>query len=184
MEQFKQIIADCKQGKRQAQAQLYQMFAPKMFGVCIRYSRDRSEAEDNLQDGFIQVFKKIDQFNFKGAFEGWLRRVIVNVCLAKYRGQVNLFPVDDINTLEGEWIDEEEVERISEKQLLAVIEELPPRYKLVFNMYLVEGLSHREIAENLEISEGTSKSNLARAKGIVKEKLRKVLNENEENFSA
>ncbi|MCL3778776.1 sigma-70 family RNA polymerase sigma factor [Prolixibacteraceae bacterium JC049] len=160
------------------------MFAPKMFGVCIRYSRDRAEAEDNLQDGFIQVFKKIDQFNFKGVFEGWLRRVIVNVCLAKYRGQLNLFPVEDIHAFEEEWVEEEEVERISEKQLLAVMEELPPRYKLVFNMYIVEGLSHREIAESLNISEGTSKSNLARAKGIVKDKLRKILSANEENFSA
>lgn len=184
MKPLEKIIESCKAGKRDAQSQLYQMFAPKMFGVCLRYSRNRAEAEDNLQDGFIKVFEKIGQFNHKGAFEGWLRRVIVNICLARYRAQGQLYPVDDVSVLEDQWLDEEEVEQISTKKLMKIVEELPPRYKLVFNMYIIEGMAHKEIAESLNISEGTSKSNLARAKGIVKEKVKKVLSANEENFSA
>ncbi len=151
-----------------------------MFAVCLRYSRDRGEAEDNLQDGFIKVFLKISDYSFKGSFEGWVRKIIVNVCIEKYRKKIIFQSVEDIGIFEDKWVEEEVVEKISEGELISIIQDLPPQYRLVFNLYVIEGLSHKEIAEKIGISEGTSKSNLARARMILKGKVETYIRKKEE----
>ncbi|GET26703.1 DNA-directed RNA polymerase sigma-70 factor [Prolixibacter sp. NT017] len=142
-----------------------------MYGVCLRYSKDATEAEDNLQEGFIRVFTKIDQFQFKGSFEGWMRRIMVNTSLEKFRKQNNLYPVEDITLYEGKQLSEDLLAQINANELLKLVQELPARYRMVFNLYAIEGFSHKEIGEMMGISEGTSKSNLSRARVILQKKV-------------
>jgi len=179
------LITECAAGKSSAQAHLYGLFAPKMFGVCLRYAKDQTEAEDSLQEGFIKVFEKIDTFRHEGSFEGWMRRIMVNVSLAKYRRQNKIYPVDDLSNYDSA---EEEGSvdgvEISSADLLRLIRELPPRYRMVFNLYVFESMNHKEIAAELSISEGTSKSNLARARMILKGRIRKELLDNENSCTA
>lgn len=171
MEDLRKIIDDCAAGKPKAQEALYRMFAPKMFGVCLRYSASQQEAEDNLQDGFIKVFANIKGFRHEGSFEGWMRRIMVNVALEKYRKNKVVFGVEDMRLYDNADTSEDILSVLSEQELLRLIQELPPRYRMVFNLYVIEGWSHKEISEELEISEGTSKSNLARARDILKRKV-------------
>jgi RNA polymerase sigma-70 factor (ECF subfamily) len=127
------------------------------------------EAEDNLQDGFLIIFSKIGQFNFKGSFEGWAKRVMVNNILQKYRGSSVFEIVND--TIPDEAEVEIDDENVTLEFLMKIIQELPDRYRLVFNLYVMDGYSHKEIADMLDITTGTTKSNLARAKMILKEKI-------------
>ena len=148
-----------------------------MYSVCLRYSRDQDEAKDNLQDGFIKVYSNIKQFKGAGSFEGWVRRIMVNTALQKYRGQSQLYALNDNETKAYNIPVENVMDAMGEKELLEMIKELPPRYKLVFNMYAIEGYSHKEISEMLDITEGTSKSNLSRARDILQIKLKKLMDE-------
>ncbi|SFU27468.1 RNA polymerase sigma-70 factor, ECF subfamily [Pustulibacterium marinum] len=167
-----QLIENCQKGERKAQHQLYQLFGAKLFSVCLKYSRNKAEAEDNLQDSFLVIFKKVDQFKNKGSFEGWLKRITVNTCLQKYRGQgvFDIIPNKEIKDEEVTVTDFEE-ESVTLDYLLDLIQQLPDRYRLVFNLYVLDGYSHKEIANMLTISEGTSKSNLSRARLILKERI-------------
>ena len=165
-----QLIHDCKKNDAKAQEQIYKLLAPKFFGVCLKYSANYAEAEDNMQDGFIIIFKKIEQFQFKGSFEGWAKRIMINNALQKYRTQVRFLEVVN-NTIVEEDIPEIDDENISLDYLMQIIQELPDRYRMVFNLYVLDGYSHKEIAEMLEITTGTTKSNLARARMILKEKI-------------
>ena len=179
---LKKLIEKCKQGDLKAQSEVYQLFAGKLFALCLKYSKNYQEAQDNLQDGFITIFKKMHQYQFKGSFEGWLKRIVVNTALQKYRKK------NVLNLISDEIPDEVEVEvdetTVSLDYLLSIIQELPNRYRLVFNMYVLDGYSHREIAEMLEISEGTSKSNLSRARQILKRKVEQnVLDEKKNKVS-
>ncbi|MCA6421233.1 sigma-70 family RNA polymerase sigma factor [Flavobacterium sp. j3] len=171
---IKQLINDCQKNDRKAQEQLYRLYSPKLFSVCLKYSRNYTEAQDNLQDGFLIIFDKIDQFSFKGSFDGWLKRVMINHVLQQYRQETFLSlvkeDVPDDNEIE---IDNED---ISLEYLLKIIQELPNQYRLVFNLYVLDGYSHQEIAEMLTINLGTSKSNLARAKMILREKIEQFKN--------
>ncbi len=166
---LEKLINKCKQRDIKAQSEVYQLFAGKLFALCLKYSKNYQEAQDNLQDGFITIFNKIDQYQFKGSFEGWLKRIVVNTALQKYREK------NVLNLISDEIPDEVEVEvdetTVSLDYLLSIIQELPNRYRLVFNMYVLDGYSHRDIAGMLEISEGTSKSNLSRARKILKKKV-------------
>jgi len=166
---LEKLINKCKQRDIRAQSEVYQLFAGKLFALCLKYSKNYQEAQDNLQDGFITIFNKIEQYKFKGSFEGWLKRIIINTALQKYREK------NVLNLISEEVPEEIEVEvdelDISLDFLLKIIQELPNRYRLVFNMYVLDGYSHREIAELLEISEGTSKSNLSRARYSLKKKV-------------
>ncbi|MBY0486042.1 MAG: sigma-70 family RNA polymerase sigma factor [Flavobacteriaceae bacterium] len=163
-----QLIYDCKKNDIKAQEQLYKQFAPKMFSVCLKYSRSYAEAQDHLQDGFLLVFEKIHLFEFKGSFDGWIKRVIINHVLQQYRNKSFLSTIDeDI----AEEVDVDIDDGVSMEYLLKIIQELPDRYRLVFNLNVFENYSHQEIANSLGISVGTSKSNLARAKMILKEKI-------------
>lgn len=163
-----QLIAECKKNCPKAQEQLYQLFSKKLFGICLKYSTNYADAEDNLQDGFLIVFEKIGQFNFKGSFEGWAKRILINNALQKYRGLRFMEIVDDNIAEEEIEIDDENV---SMDYLLKIIQELPDQYRLVFSLYVLDGYSHKEVAEMLKITTGTTKSNLARARLILKEKI-------------
>lgn len=163
------LIEQCKNQDIKAQGQLYKLFAAKFFGVCLKYSANYAEAQDNLQDGFLIIFNKIDQFNFKGSFEGWAKRIMINNALQKFRG------IRHLEIVTEEIAEEDPVEldddNISLDYLISIIQELPERYRLVFNLYVLDGYSHKEISEMLNITTGTTKSNLARARIILKEKI-------------
>lgn len=171
MNNLNEIIKACQRQKTSAQKLLYQTFAAKMFAVCLRYCKDKTEAEDCLQEGFIKVFNNIDKFNFRGSFEGWVRRIMVNTVIEIYRKKQPEILVDEFPVLADDGDEEVSDCSFSHDELLAMIQELPPKYKLVFNMYVVEGYSHAEIAESTGISLGTSKSNLARARQWLKKSI-------------
>ena len=166
-----ELIQKCKQQDVKAQGALYKKYAGVLFSICLRYSPNHTEAEDNLQDAFMTIFDKVGQFKDKGSFEGWMKRITVNTVLQKYRKQ-KVFNIKEEANIEQP--DDEDVVIESEvplKYLLQIIQELPDRYRLVFSMYVLDGYAHKEIAEMLGISDGTSKSNLARARGILKKKV-------------
>ncbi len=166
---LKQLILNCKKRDIKSQSEIYQLFAGKLYALCLKYSKTKQEAEDNLQDAFITIFKKIDQFKHKGSFEGWMKRIVINIALQSYREK------NVLNLVEENYPDEVEVEvnesDISLDFLLKIIQELPERYRMVFNLYVLDGYSHKEIASLMSIAEGTSKSNLSRARLILKEKV-------------
>nr|WP_299343409.1 sigma-70 family RNA polymerase sigma factor [Allomuricauda sp.] len=169
---LEELIHNCKQGKRKAQAEIYRKYSGILFGMCLKYSRNKIEAEDNLHDSFITIFDKIDQFNFKGSFEGWIKRITVNTVLQKYRKEQYMDVVsenvgDDVTDVDVDEVD------ISLSTLLGHIQDLPNKYRITFNLYVLDGYSHKEISEMLGTSTGTSKSNLARAKMILREKIEK-----------
>lgn len=174
MKDLENIVKDCKKNRPVAQRKLYERFSGKMFAVCLQYAKDYTEAEDILQDGFIKVFTKISQYNFKGSFEGWVRRIMVNCALERYRKQNMLYSVSDIQDYEGHLVYDDVMGEISSKELLTLIQDLSPQYKMVFNLYAIEGYPHQEIAEMLGISVGTSKSNLSRARVILQDKIKSL----------
>ena len=169
------LINGCKEGNRRMQEEMYRRFSPRMYAVCLRYASNAEEAEDILQEGFIKIFKKLDSFRGEGSFEGWVRRVFVNTAIEQFRRKRYLQPVTEReeNTIEGKSLSA--LDGLAEKDILALIKELSPGYRTVFNMYVVEGYTHKEIAEMLGISEGTSKSQLSRAKVILQEMVKKYL---------
>ncbi|GGD23106.1 RNA polymerase sigma factor [Flavobacterium orientale] len=164
-----EIIRNCQKNDRKAQEQLYRLFVKKLFTVCLKYSRNYEEGQDNLQEGFIIIFKKISQYNFKGSFEGWTKRIMINTCLQQYR-QISFLDILNENTAEEVEV-EIENDSVSMDFLMKIIQELPDRYRLVFSLYVLDGYTHKEIAEMLDINEGTSKSNLSRARIILKGKI-------------
>ena len=162
---LKQLIENCKINDAQAQSELYKLFSSKLFSICLKYSKNYAEAEDNLQDAFLTIFKKIEQYKHKGSFEGWLKRVTVNTVLQRYRNE-KVFDIINEDIVEDVEIEIDD-ESISLDYLLQIIQELPDRYRLVFNLYVLDGYSHNDIATMLDINIGTSKSNLARARQIL-----------------
>uniref|UniRef100_UPI00404B12BA RNA polymerase sigma factor n=1 Tax=Gelidibacter sp. TaxID=2018083 RepID=UPI00404B12BA len=166
---LEQLINNCKKNDAQAQSQLYKLFASKLFSLCLKYSKNHAEAQDNLQDAFVTIFNKISQYNNKGSLEGWMKRITINTALQRYRS-VGVFDIVNEEQIEDTYIEIED-ESLSMDYLLSIIQELPDRYRLVFNLYALDDYSHKEIAEMLDISTGTSKSNLARARLILKEKI-------------
>ena len=164
----------CKAGTRKMQEALYQQMASKMLVVCMRYAKDRMEAEDVLQMGFIKIFQKIGEYRGDGSFEGWMRRVMVNTAIESYRKNLrtlNIVPIEDAYEQPGVGFD---FSRLGMQDLLKVIQKLSDGYRMVFNMYIIEGYSHKEIAETLGISEGASKSQLSRARAILREEIIKM----------
>ncbi len=167
---LEELILKCKKQDLKAQGELYKKFSGILFSVCLKYSPNYHEAEDSLQDAFITIFKRIEQFKGKGSFEGWMKRVTVNTVLQKYRKQ-KVFHLTNEEQLEEEVVVEVEVTTVPLGYLLKIVQELPDRYRLVFTMYVLDNYSHKEISELVGISVGTSKSNLARARGILKTKV-------------
>jgi len=171
LKELDQLIEACKAGKREAQSDLYRMFAPKLFVVSLRYSRDETEAEDTLHEAFINIYSKINQYSGKGSFEGWIKKIVVNIALEKYRNRYRMQTVEDITSYDTRTVNDDAFDAMNEAQLLELIQQLPPRYKMVFNMYAIDGYSHKEIAGIMGIDEGTSKSNLSRARKILQNKI-------------
>ena len=166
---LEQLIERCKKNDAKAQSQIYKLYASKLFSLSLKYSRNYAEAEDNLQDAFVTIFKKIEQFKGKGSLEGWMKRITVNTALQCYRS-VGVFDIINEDQIEDVNIEIDD-DSISIEFLLQLIQGLPDRYRLVFNLYVLDDYSHKEIAEMLNISSGTSKSNLARARMILKDKI-------------
>ena len=177
--ELRNIIEGCKKGKRKYQKQLFEKYYGKMMGVCLRYARDEDEAQDMVQNGFIKVFNKLEVYNYTGSFEGWVRRIMVNTAIDLIRkNKNNTYALEEETIIpasteeDGIVLEEEQIElNIKAKKAVEAIGQLSAGYKMVFNLYVIEGYTHKEIAEYLGISEGTSKSNLAKAK----QKLRALL---------
>lgn len=165
-----ELIHSCKINNTKAQSELYKLFSSKLFSICLKYSRNYAEAEDNLQDSFVTIFNKIEQYKNKGSFEGWLKRITINTALQCYRTQ-GVFDIVNEDLIKDEPVIIEDDNDISIDYLLQIIQELPDRYRLVFNLYVMDGFSHQDVAEMLKITTGTSKSNLARARHILKDKI-------------
>lgn len=167
---LEQLIEKCINQDAEAQSQLYKQYASKLFSLCLKYSKNYAEAEDNLHDAFITVYSKITQYKNKGSFEGWLKRIAINTALQRYRQDVGVYDIVNEGQIEDVSVDLSHSD-LGIDYLLKIIQELPDRYRLVFNLYVLDGYSHVEISELLNISSGTSKSNLSRARLILKEKI-------------
>ncbi len=166
------LINRCLKNDQKAHEVLYKRFAPKMYGVCMRFAKNQMEADDILQEGFIKVFTNLKSFRNEGSLEGWIRRTIVNTAINLYKK--NLKHQKDTNLEQAEVIQNQEtnsLEKLSVQELLKLIMELPTGYRVVFNLNVIEGYSHKEIGDLLEISENTSKSQLSRARLALQKKL-------------
>ncbi|MBP5397502.1 MAG: sigma-70 family RNA polymerase sigma factor [Bacteroidales bacterium] len=168
------LVESCKKGDRGAQKSLYERLSPRMFAVCLRYSgSDRQQAEDWLQDGFVTLFSKLDSYKGEGAFEGWARKIFVNTALMDLRKKDALKDSGELDEVRGMMSDiPSQTEDIGYKELMALLAAMPAGFRTVFNMYVVEGYSHKEIAEALGISEVTSRSQLARARTWMQERIK------------
>lgn len=173
-DQLEILIKECKRGKARSQEALYRKFASAMYGLCLQYASSEEDAQDIMQEGFIKVFSKLDQVKNPAAFPGWIRKVMINTALEKYRSQVFLQRVDDLKGELNEEMDDGIYNSLTSKELVQLIQTLSPKYRLVFNLYAVEGYSHVEISRELGISVGTSKSNLSRARAILQSRIKKL----------
>jgi len=180
MDSEEKMIAGCRDGSRRAQSDLYKRFAGTMFGVCLRYSRSREEAEDILQEGFLKVFGRIAQYGGKGSFEGWIRRIMVNTAINHYHASLKQQFILVENIQELSIADEAGSEdsnmagggsNIDTKALMKLVQELPDGYRMVLNLHVFEGYNHKEIGEMLSISDNTSKSQLSKARKYLKKLL-------------
>ncbi len=166
------LIQGCIAGDRNAQTKLYSLYAARMLGVCLRYSKSREEAEEILHEGFLRVFRYIKNFKGTGSFEGWIKKIMVNCALLRYRNKshqqffasLDALPYDAVSDIDI-------VSNLDAKELLSFVQALPAGYRLIFNLYVFEGYKHREIAEALGIAEGTSKSNLSDARALLQKAL-------------
>ena len=166
MDEVTQIINGCKKNKRSAQDCLYKKYSPVLFGICLRYCKSKPEAEDVLQDSFVKIFKHIGTYTPGKSFEGWMKRIVINTAITNYRKEKKRSYHQDISEVEFSHPDQsyDYHHEYTQEELLNAINRLPPGYKLVFNMYAIEGYKHREIADILNIDINTSKSQLSRAK--------------------
>lgn len=167
-----QLVKACISGDAIAQKKFYDLFAKKMMGVCLRYSSNADEAQDVLQDGFIKVFNKLPDFVNKGSLEGWVRRIMVNTALDQYRKNKKFQQDVEIDSVSYKLENNDFiVERINAQDLLKIIQSIPEGYRVVFNLFAIEGYSHKEIAEQLGVTESTSKSQFSRAKKMLRKRL-------------
>jgi RNA polymerase sigma-70 factor (ECF subfamily) len=171
--EIKNIINGCLKGDRRDQELLYRRYAARLYAVCLQYSGNDEEARDILQEGFIKIFENLVHYKYEGSFDGWVRRIMVNTALEKYRSKHNLYRVDDIDQIPepNAEPDNEDYAGLEARDLMEIIRELPPRYRIVFNLFAIEGYSHKEISDMISISEGTSKSNLSRARVILQRRV-------------
>jgi RNA polymerase sigma factor (sigma-70 family) len=177
-----EIIKGCLKNDRLSQKALYDRFYGRMMAVCMRYARDRAEAEDMLHEGFMKVFTGMKGFGHKGSFEGWIRRIMVNCCIDHLRKKKQEYLIVDTViasrasvSAEDEVSEDELADLISKEDILAAVQQLSPAYRTIFNLYVLEEHTHKDIADKLDISEGTSKSNLAKAKFNLKKNLLNLL---------
>jgi|SRR5450432_934943 len=170
--ELQKLLQGCLAKDRSCQRKIYEVYGPSMMALCLRYSKNREEAEEILQDGFVQVFKNIFQLKNTGSFEGWMRRIMINCALQRYRSEENRFNLATFTAdpcFQSEQMNQ--LDRLSEKEMIRLIHSLPPACRIVFNLFVFEGMKHREIASLLNITEGTSKSNLSDARNILKKQI-------------
>jgi RNA polymerase sigma factor (sigma-70 family) len=168
-----EIVERCKKNDRNAQKELYDVYSPVLFGICIRYSKSTQEAEDILQDGFIKILTKIKYFKGEGSFEGWMKKIIVNTAISHFHKNKKFNEFQDIDRIKEAEIENEKYDgqEFTQEELLNVINKMPEGYKVIFNLYAIEGFKHKEIAELLNITESTSKSQYSRAKEKIRQEL-------------
>ncbi|PUB35783.1 RNA polymerase sigma-70 factor (ECF subfamily) [Elizabethkingia sp. YR214] len=171
-----EIIEQCQKNDRKAQELLYRRYSNVLFSICLRYSGNYENAQDVFQEGFILIFKKITQYSFSGSFEGWIKRVMVNLNLEKHRQkEIWLTEIEEnMPLIDEEDNDSNDFQSVNYQDLIKYVQNLPTQYRQVFNLYVFEEYTHNEIAENLKISPGTSKSNLSRAREILRKELMKI----------
>lgn len=184
MKSDNQLIRECIDGKRKAYSQLFQQYAPVMLGVCMRYCKNRIDAEDVMQDGFIKVFGQIHKFRGEGSFEGWIKRIMINAAIDNYQSNLKHAFHEDVDeiTLSNDFAENVDGDddlpdemNIPHKKLMEMIQELPDGYRVVFNLYAIENFNHKEIAALLRISENTSKTQLLKARKALKKKIEALL---------
>lgn len=172
------LIKGCIKGERHAQELLYQQYSPRMFAICLRYTKAQQEAEDVLQESFIKVFRQIKNYKGEAPLVFWIKRIIINTALNSQRSKLYLYPmvdVDDLKELQGE---QQDVADYTLEELMNMVKSLPGSSQIIFNLYAIEGYKHKEIAEMLGISVGTSKSQYSRARFLLKERMK----ENNKNY--
>jgi RNA polymerase sigma-70 factor (ECF subfamily) len=181
-------LEGCRAGKRKSYNLLYQKYSEVMLGICFRYSKNRQEAEDILQEGFIKIFKNISKFRGEGSFEGWMKRIMVNSAIDHYQKSLKhlyheeVDNVADDNSIVSDQYDDHENNQFSAEQLMQMVQELPDGYRIVFNMFAIEGYSHKDIASHLGISENTSKTQLLKARKTLKAKLETITTTREKTY--
>jgi RNA polymerase sigma-70 factor (ECF subfamily) len=184
MKSDNQLIRECIDGKRKAYSQLFQQYAPVMLGVCMRYCKNRIDAEDVMQDGFIKVFGQIHKFRGEGSFEGWIKRIMINAAIDNYQSNLKHAFHEDVDeiTLSNDFAENVDGDddlpdemNIPHKKLMEMIQELPDGYRVVFNLYAIENFNHKEIATLLRISENTSKTQLLKARKALRKKIEALL---------
>jgi len=171
------LIQGCIAGDRRMQEELYKRFSSKMYAVCLRYAGNGDDAQDILQDGFVKIYKNLSRFRSEGSFEGWVRRIFVNTAIEHLRRKTYLKPIAEKEENTIPYKETTVLDSLGEKDIINLISQLSPGYRTVFNMYVVEGYTHKEVGDILGISEGTSKSQLARARTILQDKVVKFLDE-------
>lgn len=158
------LLNKCRKGDRRAQKKLFKLLYPYSMSICLRYAHDEEEAMEVLNDGYLKIFAKIDQHNPNRSFKAWARRIFINTAIDHYRKNEKHYHALEITTVDTEHIKPEVLDNLAATDIQIMISQLPPAYRLIFNLYVVEGYNHREIAEKIGISEGTSKSNLSKAR--------------------
>ncbi len=177
MTDIKQIIADCKKFDKKAQKMLYNKYASLMLGICMRYAKDKQEAEDILQEGFLKVFSKIEQYNKDKSFDAWIRRIMINTSITNYRKNLKRYYQEEIEDYKNYKYLPDNNADFTKDELLNAIRSLPRGYQMVFNLYAIEGYKHKEIAKMLDITETTSKSQYHRARILLQTKLAEMTKE-------
>ena len=177
-----EIIIGCQKGKRKAYSRLFESYAPVMLGVCMRYCKNRNDAEDVMQDGFIKVFSQIHKFRFEGSFEGWMKRIMINAAIDNYQTNLKHAFHEDVSELDEDTVMETSPDDdipnklgIGHDKLMQMVQELPDGYRMVFNLFAIENYNHKEIAALLGISENTSKTQLLKARKSLKNKIEALL---------
>jgi len=168
-----QLIKNCQDSIRSSQEILYKKYATKLKGICLRYSRTEFEAEDIFQEAFVKVFHNIKKYDFKGSFEGWIKRIVLNTAIDHYKKNyslLNILPIEQISE-DNEASYSDILGYLSIEEILKIVQKLPEGYRLIFNMYAVDGYSHKEISEMLNISSGTSKSQLSKARKMIQKQI-------------
>jgi len=168
------VIKDCINGKATAQKALYEYYAPKMLAVCNRYAHKTAEAEDILQDAFVKVFKNIHKYKETGSLHSWIRRVCVNTAIDHVRKEKHRYKELELKAANTEEVSETALDMLEVEYLFKIIQAMPTGYRLVFNLYAIEGYSHGEIGKKLNISESTSRSQYARARALLKQRIREA----------
>jgi RNA polymerase sigma factor (sigma-70 family) len=169
--ELNQLVVNCRSGDRSAQYRLYEHFYGYALSLCNRYAENLEEAQEVLNDAFFKIFTKLDRYNPDHSFKGWLHRVVVNTAIDRYRSRMNQPRMDSLDRAQHFEVETEVVEKLTQEEIVRMVQHLPPAYRLAFNLFVVEGYSHLEIASMLGITEGASKSNLSKARGKLKQML-------------